>query len=660
MSKKHKSGHRAPVRNSPTPNIVSKPALPATPAPAPPQGDSQIVQYSLSLTVRSPFLFPGLLNGPMGVDVAALRNTQGKALIAGEQVRGVLAAALTALSERAPKLISPDDLHTLFGAESGKAANAATGEQDRPERGKLYFSELIAESTPAGSLNTRIEIDDDLGSVKQGALQVVELVAPIGQTVCFSGRFSLHDKGSALASRFEAACRKALALIPAIGACKSAGFGEITATSLSTLNSTKIGKPAPTAWVGANTRLGFRVQFDRPILVNASRLADNVFISSTVIPGSVLKGALAERLQLAGIDPENAPGWTQALAALHISHAWPLDADGKEYGKPLPNSVLHTELENKQAHFGDALLAGLDPPEAETGFGFMLHDRPAAFPIDWKPSAFEAISNHPAFAKVYSGGGDDGCLPDVPRMHVRIDRENLTAATGALFATIAKSHLRTLQVKGENCTPTTRQAPQLWQFSIDLHKVEPSYRQPLQTLLADGLSPVGSTGAEARFTPCEAPTISVPDKSRPQQGAFYAVTLMTPAAMIDPLRSNLTEQQHYAAYWQQVCGARLRRFFASRELAGGYIATRRRLYGSTYYPFVLTSPGSVFLLQDPDLEKLEDLLQFGLPPVAFYDAQGAQITATWRNCPWLPEAGYGQIIWNAVDHAQLTQGVARV
>jgi hypothetical protein len=77
-------------------------------------------------------------------------------------------------------------------------------------------------------------------------------------------------------------------------------------------------------------------------------------------------------------------------------------------------------------------------------------------------------------------------------------------------------------------------------------------------------------------------------------------------------------------------------------MAGGYLGTRRRAFGSgTYFPFVLTNEGSVFTLEissEDARQALLHALRFGLPVPPF----GAR-PLTWRNCPYVPENGYGEI-----------------
>ena len=114
----------------------------------------------------------------------------------------------------------------------------------------------------------------------------------------------------------------------------------------------------------------------------------------------------------------------------------------------------------------------------------------------------------------------------------------------------------------------------------------------------------------------------------------------TPAFLFDP-RDQRPLRELYASYWASACpGASLVDFFASQTLAGGYLGHRRRAFGdNVIYPFVLTQPGSVFLLEGEIGEALNGLLRSGLPVTKMVDGR----PLSWVNCPYMPENGYGEI-----------------
>lgn len=630
---------------------------------------SEIVRLSVALTLRSPFMFQGLANAMLGIDAAHLRDERGRPIIPADQIKGVLKAACVVLEKHAPSLApdvkrTPNDrpkrlLERLFGAVSPDHIENNFESYDRPDRGLLIAGDLAASLPEKSELTTtRIEIDDETGAVKSGALQVVELVAPFGKEVEFTGTFTLLAEDGVDPERAETLLSRALALVPAIGAFKSAGFGEVTASKV------KIAAdPKDAALPGGGTiqedrlRLAYRVTFDRPILVNAERVTDNLFAGAAVVPGAAFKGALAGMMKLAVADPEAGGDWGKSLAALRISHAFPENDDGELSGLPLPASLLSWP-DGGETNFADALLLGdLSPQVPVSGFTTMVRDpedntlRPMAplHPLDWKGDSF---SDGRRFPKPVG-------LPPQPRTHVSIGADTLVAKDQDLFTTVAQGVLL-----------KDRTTERKWRVVMDFQDVEnPEHRAILRQLIEGGLVPVGRTGAFACFKPV---TMDDPPNDAKRLGRLrlaqapgalavaghpdlYALTLVTPALLTDP-QSEASIEQQYKCHIEVATGGTLLRHYTIRRLAGGYIATRRRPYGKTYYPFVLTDAGSVFLIKGGDAAKLASIARSGLPPVVLSNAE----PLTWKNCPYLRENGYGEAAFSLVDHANLAAEASHV
>ena len=588
------------------------------------------VAYNLEIAVRSPFLFQGLTNTLYGVDAAQIRDETGRPIIPSDQAKGVLRAATMVLAEHAPSVIEQGEIDWLFGLESGEKDRP--GQQDHPERAAALFADLAAEleGNPAGHW-TRIEIDDDLGAVKTGAMQVVELVAPFDQVVAFRGPLVVcygneHDR-----SRTEDALRKALALIPAIGAFKSSGFGEVVSDKCSLVeNPAEPPRPLALPDRGSETgRFEVEITFDRPIIVDAKRITENLFAGSDVVPGAAMKGALAERLSRTGdaVDGDTPIG--RALAALHISHAFPVDGRGKRLGLPLPNSLLHGRAEGGTG-FCDALLA-------DFGKACLVDGLPADHPIDWKTAIFKA------YHETNGSVAQDDEIPEYPRTHVAIDPKTLIAIDKKLFSTIARGVFM-----GD------RQTKRRWRLTLDTGKIDDQdLAARLVAAFKEGLDGVGRSSATASVVRCDKVDGTAPEPVS-NGSNLYAVTLITPAMMTDPRDSKTPIFEAYRTYWKQAANAELMNFFAHREMKGGYLGVRRRLYGSAYYPFVVTEPGSVFLLKADDPSWLKDCLRFGLPIASLSKTEAAP---SWRSCPFVPESGFGEIVCNLADHAKLHAGV---
>ncbi len=561
------------------------------------------VTLSLTVTVRSPFLFPGLASGTLGVDAVPLRDESGRALLPATQVQGLLREALNDLAEAAPGVITPAEVERLFGVAS-PAAGPDSG-FDQPKRGRLLLGDLSAEITPAGDV-IRVEIDDVTGAARTGHIQVIEGVAPFGAEIAFRGGAVLFWP-EAEAAKITKAIGCALQLIPAIGAFKSAGFGEVVgeATKVIETDRAELRVPARAADPGAQIHLS--AVFDRPFLVDARRVADNAFIGAQVVPGAVFKGALARKLELSGA---NLADYESVLAHMVISHAHPENDAGGAGGEALPLSLVAVKTTQGDLRFGDALR----PAGADTPPGPQIGGQAALFQSDWKPAwpaeAARALKL-PGFTP----------LPMLPRTHTAIGAAGV-AADQQLFTTVARS-------------PRGR-----FLLRIDLAGVANDEKAwQLVALLRAGLDGIGRTGASVSFPDA---SVKPPDlQVSPAWGHanVYAVVLRTDAVLTDP-RTHHDADAAYRHYWHTVAGAELIDFYAAQHLAGGYLATRYRPWGrDTYHPFVVTDAGSVFLLRGDIAGRLRQFTRSGLPLPEF---EGVE-KLNWRNCPFVPENGYAAI-----------------
>jgi hypothetical protein len=587
------------------------------------------VVIAVTVAVCSPFLFQALAGGLVGVDAAQLRDEDKNPVLPGTQLQGVLREALGDIAAVAPPVISETEITELFGR--GSPEFAETGEYDRPERGRALVGDLVARSMRAGpgarddplpvAVETaRIEIDDELGAARTGYLQVVELVAPFGAEVSFTGDIVLFWRAEDSA-RIIAAIDKALKLIPVIGAFKSAGFGEVLAERSSAALVTSRALTFPAAGTDTQERYGFAATFDRPILVDTDRVTDNAFVGAEIIPGAALKGALARKVELAG-GSDALGGYEAALASLVISHALPADTLGHPAGEPFPLSIVAV-AEEKNILFGDALRLAQPDGTPRDALGPMIGGEPAWFRPDWKGRYFEAVDK-------FFSRGDFVAPARLPRTHTAI--EDGIAAEGQLYTAIARS----------TRDPANPKEPQCFLFTIDLCNVDEQQQAKARTLVAllrDGLDGIGRTLASAAFERWPAGDMALTAKPVAEHPGLFAVVLTTAAVLTDP-RTALSARDAYAAYWAgTVPGARLVDFCASQYLAGGYLAMRRRPWRGTYHPFVVTTAGSVFLLAGDIGPRLDKLLRTGLPLPSFVEADPLD----WRNCPFVPGNGYGAI-----------------
>jgi hypothetical protein len=564
-------------------------------------------EYKVEICLRSPFLFKGVTNTQIGVDAAFLRDEQGRSIIPGPQIRGVLKAALGAMVDAGyPGL----DLNMLFGGES--AGENAEG-RNIPDRGAVNFSDLTMVE-PAGleaGQITRIEIDAATGAVKTGALQVIELAAPLGKECLFAGTLIMQFKDRDSADHHQAAVMKAVKLVPAIGALKSAGFGEVVAVPTVITHMTGKDRAIPAAAKAPDVQNGlYEVAFDRPLLVDAIRIADNIFESARIVPGAAFKGALAETLRIAGHDTMKGD-LADSLSRLRISHAHPKSADGALLDLPIPMSWAFWEDSENQTRFHD--LSQWQRGEAALS--------PAG--AGGVQKALGLVSD--AKQKIKDEARDKGKIPSMQasylsRTQVAIDAETVSAMESKLFSTVL------LQTAGA-----------AWNVELDYSRIsKPDHAALFHAVLSCGLDGIGRTGAVAQFRWLNA----VPEVAA--LGNTLTFTVLTPAVMVDGKKAEGDFFSQCAAYFKEHFeGAELENMFAARKLGGGYLSHRYRAYDKSYYPFVLTAPGSVFRLSLPTQEAraaAREALIHGLP-AATLDGK----TPTWETCPFVRENGYGAI-----------------
>lgn len=598
------------------------------------------ITLRVRLGVRAPFLFPGDANGALGVDVVAARDGAGQAIVPATQIHGVVREAMHDLAA-ASRIVTTTDLRCLFGDES--PSNDDQGGHDRPDRGCILFSDLTdTAGRRAASELTRVEIDDVTGAARTGHLWVAEQVAEPDTLVTFAGHAVLFwDDDAARIERIVTALNQAMKLVSAIGAHKSAGFGEVEASASSIrlegapeVMCLPAAADADRAWDAATAaaglkpaheaaspeRIGLSLWFDRPYLVNADRVAENAFVGSAVVPGAVIKGALAEALRRMGADRLHE--YAEALAGLRISHAFPMDAACDTRGAQTePLSWVLARDDSTVLHFRDALR--IPRSGGDSDGNVLWGDAPGVFRWDWKPG-------WDMRARRAAGWPGRHRPTRLPRTHTMVGDDG-AAEDQNLYTTIALSH-------EDDRLPAE---PILFRFSIDIDGVAeaelPRARQ-LVALLRRGLDGIGRTGARAIID--DLPEAARMPSVAPVRGHtdLFAVVLLTDSVLTDPSDTIQTAAAAYGAYWRMLLpAATLVDFVASQRLAGGYLAFRYRPWADTYHPFTVTEAGSVFLLRGPIGDALRALVPAGLPLPRFAGAP----PLTWQACPFVPENGFG-------------------
>lgn len=597
------------------------------------------VSLPVTLVVCSPFLFRGLAGRLLGVDATALRDpVTGLPIIPADQIRGVIREAIEDLADAgvtiAGKVLAPAIVEDFFGRKSREEDE--DGAANAPERGRLLFSDLVADlpskpkcTTAFDGEMTRVAINDDTGAADEGKLQIIELPVPFGTRVPFRGTATLFAQDEAEAEHLTLVVDRALGLIGTIGSAKSAGFGEVAEQGTGTGKRTTVRLSLPAPASHDRDRQAYDVTFDRPYLVDSELVADNVVAGSTNIPGGVFKGALAHMLGLAGEDTDSG-ALGLALEQMVVTTAFPLSRDGAPIGRPLPYSLI-AQKAGDTLHFADML--DVDRPP-------LLRGKAALFPGDWKDGWYEHAN------RLLNRPTDDGPASDA-RTHTKIKGDTGIAEESQLFTTISRVH------------QSAPERPWTFRLNVDLGgindvEIKAQARRLLAFLEQWGLDGIGKTGAHAHFAPQKMTGLPSPRTMHGTRNR-YAVTVETEALMVDALamidettgrwRNGGESASAYKAYWAWALpGCIVHSHFAAETYRGGHIARRRRSFGgANYHPLLLTQPGSVFLIETDTPNDLERLMRLGLP--AAPQTGAAQLT--WRNCRYLPQNGFGQI---AVDY----------
>ena len=405
-----------------------------------------------------------------------------------------------------------------------------------------------------------------------------------------------------------------------------------------------IPKPAP----AVTDSFQYSLKPAAPFCVSLQRLSGNLFESDSEIPGGVLKGMVARMLlAMAGdrgfrVDAElgrRLPKYAHLCAEferVRFTHALPAKSgEGRKRPVRPPLSLVSAD----ERLFFDAA----DRPKP-----FLIGGAAPTFKIDWKHKDPDALQQ---FGREW---------PETElRVRTAIDGETLRAKESQLFAY-------------EMVNPNGFE----WLGTADLSQVtkdKAAVAAELASLLTGGLAGLGKTKAAVEVE-CGASLFEPALASRPEPiSGEWRITLMTAALLCDPAkltRSSGNSGELLEAYrdsWSEISKRtlRLERFFAAQKLAGGYYLFKRFQKGQQYLPWLLTEPGSVFILRAAE-GKLKEASAFvktawegglDLP-----DWAKAKYGDSWETCPFVRENGYGEVAVNIAmkDVALPEEGVTLV
>lgn len=567
-----------------------------------------LYRAELVVTVESPVLCRGLGTIAFGVDATHIRDAYGRPIIPMTEIKGCVRHAASVVHSKKWAC-------QRFGNTSDQQAES--GDADLRGKDRLYFSDLALDADeingPLGdtSKTTRIKIDAKTGAVADGMLLQSELIRPYGDMVDFRGNVHFVAESLDEAETIAGDIQAVLRAIRAIGAYKTVGYGRVDGALLDppVLVQDFNFAPQPPA---PSSHLEF--ELDRPLLVDVDQTAHNVAAGKSVIPGGVIKGALAHKLDLAG--KLSAPV-AAALGAMVISPAFPT-MNGNRLDCVLAKSLFACNHRDNR-EFADAA----EPGKWNTHFADHGGDGSISFVGDWKPEDFDSFANR--YVK-----------------HDRTDRQSRTrvsicAATGAGKEGLLFTDIMVAQAKGG--TQVTWKAAVHWPQGLD----QTPEAAVINGALSDGLFNIGSTAAIT-----QAPQTTQATTLQSLTAGRVRMVLDSPHLMLRV--SDMTSQQTMftaiATWFEHHSGGEISidedGIFAGHTLAGGWQIKAFATFGADIMePFVLTEPGSVFVLNftAKGATILLDWARLGLP--AGGDWNDASLD--WQSCPYLPENGFGAI-----------------
>ncbi len=565
--------------------------------------------FELSLTLRAPFLIAGTNPVEYGVDIAQIRNHHGFAVIPDSHVKGVL-RHVWEYRKGGSTGFSADN---LFGKGGGDIDNIG---------GRIWFTDLV-DQMGAGKADriTRMAIDPNTGAAKRGSLFVIEQIANPGATVCFSGEVTIRTETKAEARDILDEIKTALVFVTSIGKFKTAGFGRFVDKKIGDLK--EISRPPAKTYVAEQYDLEFQV--NKPLLVDTTRPDGNMFTGSEIITGGTIKGALAAKLMADGHDL-TAADLSNTLSMMTISHAFPDAVQARD----LP--LDYVQLGGQKRRLAGAEIIDCTDEAAIPRFA-----------PDFKHDNKKVKEPAPRQREF--------------RTHVAIDRGTGGAEESKLFSASSVLHEQ-------------ESAPVIWRSTIGLPDDATSGQKNQFNLcmnkLAHGLFTLGKTKArtlETKISPVKVnSTAPKPDEWR--------LVLDTPLLMLREFHLS-NEVLYWAAikeYWAEVTKRcyelkfidGLPEIYAQQTFASGYPSLRFLFFGDKRVePFVLTKPGSVFVLACIDKAgasaERSRLGRTGLPVAKWtlpdpLDRQGEDPgnlrlldQPCFNLCPYGQQNGYGQI-----------------
>lgn len=621
---------------------------------------NQQYELTVSLTVKGPVISSGGGDAARGLNRVFSRNAEDQPVIRGSHVKGKLKEAMRELS-----VVLPDknyDLHILFGKEQEKEYP----DPRHPKRASLQVSDFTLVEDPARpriDRNTRVSIDRKTGTSREQHLQMLENLFESGSSITWIGTISFFSSDDEAARELGKQLEIGLKWITAFGGTKGTGYGRLekVATRMATCESS-----AAVSLDCEGSVFPLCFEFIDDLLIGGQKKPKSNFVESEkIIPGGAVKGSLARFLnQICGgtsdtqsIDQSNSvvaqefPLLAECFSRLRFLHAFPALPGRTARPVVVPYSAVQVESSEDESPFGDVALQ--DGPVLDK------KKRAPRFMIDWKES-YESEKLRESFGW--------GTSDIINKTRTAIEEITRTAKEEKLYTF---QYLTPYQIPGHD-NPDAEKQRVRWISRIMLPQMKPTEQQrllqELNRAIRLGWRHMGKRDSRFRLVDIGKEATDPPFASRKSmlsQVGLAVIMLQTDTLMFDAKalaakKSEIDLQNIYEEYWKKITGesCELVRFYARQRMSGGYLAKKLYpLYCDSYYPYVLTEAGSVFVLrilnEDLGEQKFADFAQNGLPlppQIISLLPEEEDHCEHWKKCPYVPKNGYGEIIVNLDWH----------
>jgi len=599
------------------------------------------------ITVVGPLLTKSSVPGAYGVDSVCAhtayvdpetRQPVDRFILPWTMIKGRIRDAWRELRQFAGSAVVPDLIEILGPEDEGTAGNRSNpnGSFTRHNT-RLFGTDFVLkrahECRLRDATRTRVSLAADRHAASEDMLQVMESPFQAGEKYDFEGTIE-YDTPVQQSADVKRMIVKSLRWAGVVGSQTSVGFGRISEITWhfrdpQALRFNDHSASAHSLWL--------RLTTDQPFCVTEERSKENLFVGGDVIPGAVIKGALAAQwkreLGLSGVeiapgDDPSRPELAAGFETVRFSHAKPMATGANATPVAIPLSLAKVG-----SGYRDMALLRTPPDDMSA---------PPEFQPDWKD---------------WKTANTDFGWPKARkelRVRTAIDATARRAKTGNLFAY-------------EAVLPDGLE----WYCEVNFHALAGAAagraRAQLLDLLKFGLRGVGKTKARFDVKLAGPPPPKVGSRPGPQEGT-YILTLQTPTLLVAPtaLRGSRDPEDLLGAYrsiFAALSGHTLilENLFARQVLQGGLYLHRRFQDRNHYRPYALTTAGSVFVLRvaEGQEQRADDVVkqwrEGGLPVpgwavVEF--ARNGRDGAHWSNNPFVPQNGFGEVAVNLETHFQ--------